>query len=259
VSSRRGDKAAAGTPLKTILEYAEERGLSTGIVTNDGFMASATAAACYAHVDHRHKFRQIYDDFLSPRFGDGVDLVVARAADSVENSMTVEQAAQLPTRGYGIYNRLGDLHRISEGAPPRALVFLPSDDAIDLEQATTVAIRLLRRNPRGFFLMVESDAHSEDVPEVLNRTVELDRVVRVTAAANRHDTLVLFTADHSFDLRVPQAEIGGDIVSAIKVRPFHTGEEVLVAAEGPAADRVRGIMPNTELFHVMLAAYGWTP
>jgi alkaline phosphatase len=37
-----------GEPLKMILEYAEERGLSTGVVSNSS-MADATPAACYAH------------------------------------------------------------------------------------------------------------------------------------------------------------------------------------------------------------------
>jgi len=37
----------------------------------------------------------------------------------------------------------------------------------------------------------------------------------------------------------------------------HTGEEVLAAAQGPGAERVRGFMPNTDLFRVMMAAYGW--
>jgi alkaline phosphatase len=37
----------------------------------------------------------------------------------------------------------------------------------------------------------------------------------------------------------------------------HSGEEVLVAAQGPGAQRVRGYMANTDLFRVMMAAYGW--
>ena len=37
----------------------------------------------------------------------------------------------------------------------------------------------------------------------------------------------------------------------------HTGEEVIVAAQGPGSDRVRGYMLNTQIFHVMMDAYGW--
>jgi alkaline phosphatase len=37
----------------------------------------------------------------------------------------------------------------------------------------------------------------------------------------------------------------------------HTGEEVIAAAKGPGAGRVRGFIRNTDLFHIMMAAYGW--
>ena len=37
-----------GAPLKTILEYAEERGLATGLISNDA-LTGATPAALYAH------------------------------------------------------------------------------------------------------------------------------------------------------------------------------------------------------------------
>jgi alkaline phosphatase len=36
-------------------------------------------------------------------------------------------------------------------------------------------------------------------------------------------------------------------------------EEVLVMADGPGADRVRGFFSNTHLFHIMMSAYGWKP
>jgi alkaline phosphatase len=39
----------------------------------------------------------------------------------------------------------------------------------------------------------------------------------------------------------------------------HSGEHVLVAARGPGAERIRGYLSNTDLFRVMLAAYGWLP
>src|SRR5439155_5581742 len=64
-----------GEPLKTILEYAEERGLSTGVVTNSS-AASATPAACYAHVNDRKRVGEIFAQVLSPQFGDGVDVIV---------------------------------------------------------------------------------------------------------------------------------------------------------------------------------------
>ena len=64
-----------GTSLKTILEYAEERGLSTGVVSNVN-IADATPAACYAHANDRAKHGEIFLQVFEPRFGDGVDVVL---------------------------------------------------------------------------------------------------------------------------------------------------------------------------------------
>src|SRR5581483_9170905 len=64
-----------GAPLKTILEYAEEHGLATGVVSNMN-MADATPAACYAHVNSRKKFGEIFEQVWHPRYGDGVDVVL---------------------------------------------------------------------------------------------------------------------------------------------------------------------------------------
>ena len=46
---------------------------------------------------------------------------------------------------------------------------------------------------------------------------------------------------------------------ALRKESGHTGEEVVVAARGPGAERVRGFFQNTYLFQIMMAAYGWMP
>jgi alkaline phosphatase len=86
--------------------------------------------------------------------------------------------------------------------------------------------------------------------------------------------LLLFTADHSFDLRIRGGRPGtpalegleaaekespkGPLrIPALRMDNGHTGEAVLVAAQGPGADRVRGYIANTDIFRVMMDAYGW--
>src|SRR5688500_16323519 len=64
-----------GAPLKTILEYAEERGLSTGIITNDA-ITGATPAATYAKANDRGMTALIFQQLFAPRFGDGLALVI---------------------------------------------------------------------------------------------------------------------------------------------------------------------------------------
>ena len=83
-------------------------------------------------------------------------------------------------------------------------------------------------------------------------------------------TLILFTADHSFDIRLLNGKRGVPLVLPtrapagpnppepdIAVSDSHSGEQVLAAAMGPGAERVHGFIQNTDLFHIMMAAYGW--
>jgi alkaline phosphatase len=104
--------------------------------------------------------------------------------------------------------------------------------------------------------------------------VALDRAIERTAGRVGPDTLLLFTADHSFDLRLRGGTFGPELldgleqaetespkgplrITSLRMDNGHTGEEVLAAAQGPGAERVRGFMANTDLFRVMLSAYGW--
>ncbi|MGD9905346.1 MAG: alkaline phosphatase [Vicinamibacterales bacterium] len=259
-----------GTPLKTILEYAEERGLATGLISNDS-LAGATPAALYAKVHERNLTAAIFRQALTPRLGDGIDVLIGSGRPAIAAALTAAGSSldQLATAaGRPILDRLDAVP--AGGA--RAVVLL-EDTGFDVGAAVTLARRLLATNPRGYFLMVESDVHTDTIRRGLDRMVAFDRVIEQTAATAGADTLVLFTADHSFDLRIHDgrrgrplltgaaAEQGGGAASIrlphVRMDNDHTGEEVLVAAQGPGADRVRGFMANTDLFHVMLAAFGW--
>jgi alkaline phosphatase len=158
----------------------------------------------------------------------------------------------------------------------RAIVLLDSAD-FDLAEAVQLARRMLSRNPKGYFLMIEWDTHTDSLRRGLDRMVALDRVIEHTAQSAGGDTLLLFTADHSFDIRVRGGQPGvallegfdeaeamrieekrRDIrIPAVRMDNGHTGEEVLVAAQGPGAARVRGYLANADLFGVMMNAFGW--
>jgi alkaline phosphatase len=258
----RGSKD--GTPLKTILEYAEERGLSTGVMSNVN-MTDATPAACYAHVHDRKLSGEIFSQILKPRFGDGVDLVIGNGRDAIFAAATklgINPEAGLKERGY-------QLSFSPEEIPDaRRVVALFNAAEYDLSKALTQAINILSRNPKGFFLMVEWDMHTPNIKRGLERAIVMDRAVRETAERLKNDTFIMFTADHSFDLRLRGGRKGDDLLppedpAAPNARPFlrvensHTGEEVLAAAMGPGSSRVRGFLKNTDLFHIMMAAYGW--
>jgi alkaline phosphatase len=263
-SAERGKKD--GEILKTILEYAEERGLSTGVITND-VVTGATAASCYAHSNDRRKSGEIFAQLLKPRYGDGVDILIGTAGKVLADASAAAGSdieAGLRAKDYAILRSLDEFT-----ATVRRAIVLLNSDAFDLEKAVRQTTEILSRNRKGYFLMVESDLHTDKLKRGLDRALLLDGIIERTVRASKGDTLVIFTADHSFDTRIRAGNRGDSLIPpetagaapaakpAVRVDGGHTGEEVLVAAQGPGAERVKGFFPNTQLFRIMLAAYGW--
>jgi alkaline phosphatase len=256
-----------GAPLKTILEHAEERGLSTGVITNQPFF-DATPAACYAQANDRRATATILKRFLNPRFGDGVDILIGSgrpAATKAASEAGFDFFTDAGKKGYQVTAAATDVT-----SSVKRLVAVFDSGAYDLAAAMRATIEVLSRNPKGYFLMVEWDAHTDNPRAGLDRLVAFDKAIRETAGrADSKKTLLLFTADHSFDLRLiggrpgeplslpANKEEGATGKFNVRVNGSHAGEEVLVAAQGPGASRVRGYMDNTDLFHVMMSAYRW--
>jgi alkaline phosphatase len=256
------------TPLKTILEYAEERGLSTGVISNSS-MADATPAACYSHVDNRGKFGEIFAQVLKPRFGDGVDLIIGSGRKAIFDAtakLGIDLEPALRQKGYAVYSAPDAV-----GADAGRVVSLFDAADYDLGAVVQRATGILSRNRKGFFLMVEWDVHTNNARRGLDRVLVLDNVIRQTASRVNKDTLIIFAADHSFDLRVQRGRkseplLPPDSASAssnpaakpnVRVDDSHTGEQVLVASQGPGSGRVKGFFANTDLFQIMMSAYGW--
>jgi len=261
----RGQKD--GAPLKTILEYAEERGLSTGIITNDS-VAGATPAACYAHVNNRSNTAGIIAQLGKPRAGNGVDLLLGPGRSTIHKATAaagLDLDDMLHGAGYTLLRSPEELRPDTT----RAVALTDAPD-YDLSAVVANAVAALSRNPKGYFLMVEWDLHTDNVKRGLDRTLVIDKVIRETVAKAGPRTLVIFTADHSFDIRVRGGGRGRPLLPEpasseskpaatppIRMDDGHTGEEVVAAAQGPGARRVRGFIANTDLFRIMLAAYGW--
>jgi alkaline phosphatase len=271
-SGQRG--VSDGEPLKSILEYAEEHGLSTGIITNDS-VTGATPAALYAKANERAESALIFQQVFTPRMGDGVDVMIGPGRSAIAKSLAAT-GVTLDLLGSGKGRPL--LRSLADVAPDatRAIVLLDSSD-FDLAEAVQLATRMLSKNPKGYFLMVEWDSHTDTLRRGLDRMVALDRVIERTAQSAGGDTLLLFTADHSFDIRVRGGKPGVPLlegfdeaeakrieekrrdirIPAVRMDNGHTGEEVLAAAQGPGAERVHGYIANTDLFDVMMSAFGW--
>lgn len=246
-----------GQILKTLLELAEERGLATGVVSNSS-MADATPAACYAHANDRKKTGEIFRQLFESPSGDGVDVVIGPGREEILEAMEeleINLSSALADAGYTFV--ASETEMLEAAAGTQRLVALYPDDEYDLATSADSAFEILSRDPDGFFLMVESNNHSEDVADTLSGTVAMDQMIRSLAERVGPETLVVFAADHSYAYRIPEGGPGEDVVGLVTVEDTHTAEEVLVAAQGPGSEAVRGLFPNTKLFSIMKEAYGW--
>lgn len=263
-----------GKVLKTLLEEAEERGLATGVVTNMN-IADATPAACYAHANDRRKFGEIFLQVFNPKHGDGVDVVIGGGRAAVYKGVkelgkdldALAAEKQRPVR-----SALPDVP-----AEERRPVVVTEKEP-DVAAAAWMAIERLSKNKKGYFLMIEWDAHTDDLRKGLDNVVNFDKLIReIAGKVNLKETLLIFTADHSFDLRVRSGKPGEPLlkgwdewrqnnagkkaayidVPAIRQFGSHTAEEVIVAAQGAGAEQVRGFMPNTRIHDIVMEAWGW--
>jgi alkaline phosphatase len=251
----------AGDSLKTVVEYAEKKGMSTGIVVTCS-VTHATPAVFAAHVPSRRMHAEIASQIAAS----GLDVIFGGGS-----SFFIPQS----TNGSGRsdeYDLLGTLHKrmpvlfsaeaLREvGEVDAAAVFLASNDPpgagrreISLKELTSRAIDILSRNDRGFFLMVEGsqidwEAHKGNSEEMILEILDFDGAVgsAVDFASRDDSTLVIVTSDH---------ETGGFFVKngiyegENKVPSFfgtnkHSANMVPLFAFGPGSPVFGGIHDNT--------------
>jgi alkaline phosphatase len=258
-----------GEILKTFFEYAREHGLSTGAVSNDDRqgVTQALTAAFFAHNNNRAKSGEIFEEMLAPKSGlPGLDVAISPAHSDVfkqVKTMGHDPLADMKSHGYTFADSLDGLNKI--GSNTTKVIMMTDDVKMDLKTGVDDAIARLSKNPKGFVLVVFSDCHTGKTRTSLSRIVELDNIVREVAAAHKQDTMMLWTADHSYDLRIKGETLtetlkkneGKNIAAAVSLEDEHTAEEVPVMAIGPGSERVHGFISNTDVFHILMQAPGW--
>jgi alkaline phosphatase len=257
-----------GETLKTVLEYAEEHGLSTGIISNDDRtgVTIAAVAAFYAHTNNRQLSADIFKQLLNPKFGNGPDVVIGTGRKWIlEQSKKVgyNVEAEIPSKGYTYVDSVAG---VSALPPDKDRVIALFDDVdFDFNEAVQQAVGRLSRNPKGYVLIAFSDCHLSKAAKSLSRIVELDKAIQDATEKHQKDTLILMTADHSYDLRIKGEALtetsrkatAKEVVSIISLEEQHTAEEVPVMAAGPGSEAVHGWISNTDVFHYMMGAFGW--
>lgn len=259
---------ARGKPVRTILELAQERKKSVGLVTT-AEISDATPAAFSAHSTRRVEKEEIAGQQLAKK----IDVLLGGGGQNF-------RAAFARNQGYRIVKTAKEL---KEAGTSGRLLGIFTDDAMSyvaersldeptLSVMTEVALRILSKNEKGFFLMVEGGridhaAHANEPEKMLREALEFDEAIGlcVKFAKENPDTLILVTADHdtggfAFSKQsgdYPSAEVLKTWENVFWISHNHTACPVFVIGYGPGAKEVSGFHENTHVFEVMKRAYGF--
>ena len=253
-----------GTHLKTMLEYAADHGLSTGmVVTCD--LTHATPAAFVAHVNSRSELETIALHLsrskINVAIGGGRKFFEMR---SDEKNLTDSMIA----KGFRVAYTMDEVKTVEEGN----LLALLADVALPgypnrgemLPEATETAINILNRNEKGFFLMIEGSqidwaAHGNNQESVVNEVLDFDRAVKVAFDFAERDgqTLVIVVADHETGgMSITSGNLQTGSLTTSYSTTGHTGAPVPAYSFGPGAEKFTGIFENSDFLPKILELLG---
>jgi alkaline phosphatase len=253
---------------KSILEYAEKKGLSTGLVSTSA-ITHATPASFIAHNKSRDDYEGIALDFLKT----DIDVFIGGGRDHFtvrkDNKNLLDE---LRKNDYQVIFSLDSIRRVNHGklAGLTAPQHCPSiiDGRGDmLPVATVTALNILSQNNKGFFLMVEGSqidwgAHSNNIDFVTKEVIDFDEAIGKALAFAKENgrTLIIVTADHETG---GLAIVDGDFKEGTVVAQFattnHTGIMVPVFAFGPGAQLFQGVQDNTDIFYNIMRLFDIKP
>lgn len=246
-------------PLKTVIEYAEEKGKSTGVAVNCS-LTHATPAGFIVHVPSRKLDEEIAGQIAASDvdvlFGGGLDYFNSSNAPclpELQKKMTVATTAE-EFRALATPEKAAAI--LYPGHPPYA-----AERTVSLKELTEKAIGILSQDEDGFFLMVEGSqidwaGHKNDGTNVVNEVVDFDNAVGagIDFAEKNGETLVIITADHETGgFAVLDGSVEKQTVDKTGfVYGKHTASMVPVFATGPGSAVFNGINDNTDIAKTMI-------
>lgn len=296
-NNRVTDSAAAGTALATgfktrnrmigmtpdsvavesMMLKAHREGYATGLAYTC-YLQHATPASFYATSPHRDSMNIITGCFVRS----GVDVALGGGRMFVEEyyaGQGKDYKAELAALGYQVLHKEEEMATVSQG---KVLGLFAEDNMLKLREgrgdyllrATRKALEVLTNNVvaegrKGFLLMVEGSkidyrSHDNDSEGILAEMRDFEQCVAAAMdyADTHPGTLVVVCADHETGgLSIPsQSPDFKKADSGINYRygtKGHSGSMVPVYFYGAGAERINGVMDNTELAQRLMALMGW--
>jgi len=243
-----------GRSLKTVIEYAEGKGMSTGIVTTTS-VTHATPAAFVAHVLNRGMEYDIAAQICTS----GVDVIMGGGIRFFENNIKLDTnlIEIMKDNGYYYVSNYSQLEKVDTESLDKLLGLFAYEGlkranmrTLSLLEMTRVAVSILDNNERGFFLMVEGGqidwrGHERDekgfVYEMKDFTDALNWALEYRKG--KKNVLILVTADHETGGLILKEKFTG----SLKLKPvFTTGEHTAtfcpLFAVGPGQEEFCGLL-----------------
>uniref|UniRef100_A0A673CLL6 Alkaline phosphatase n=1 Tax=Sphaeramia orbicularis TaxID=375764 RepID=A0A673CLL6_9TELE len=272
-----------GNEVTSILRWAKDAGKSVGIVTTTR-VNHATPSAAYAHSVDRDWYsdnempaealqdgcrdiaRQLFENIpnIDVIMGGGRKYMFPKNVSDVEypnvakHSGTrkdgrnlvqewrdrMETQVQLFVFSYSLFSLFFLFYLINSRN---------TDTDPSLTEMVEVAIKILRKNPSGFYLLVEGGRidhghHEGKAKQALHEAVEMDRAIgRADLMTSTHDTMTVVTADHSHMFNFGGYTPRGNIIfglapmlSDVDQKPFTS----ILYGNGPGYKTINGVREN---------------
>lgn len=197
-------------PVKTMLEVAKERGMTTALVATSQ-INHATPASFASHNESRRNYDEIANDYIDNKIAGKlpVDLMLGGGTKYYvrEDRNLVEEFKAAGYQYSDNFAAMNDLKQVpalglfAEVGLPFAL----DENPTRLTQMTTKALDLLDdQNDKGFFVMIEGSqidwcGHANDIACAMGEMDDFAKSIEQAKAYvdKNPDTLLVITADHS--------------------------------------------------------------
>jgi alkaline phosphatase len=259
-----------GKKLVTILEKFENIGKSTGLVATSR-ITHATPASFGAHVKSRNQEAKIATHLLNNDIevllGGGEDLFIPHSQKNSKRKDSLNLLQSAKKSGYTFAATRDELMK-AKGEKILGLFNLAALEfdgkEPSLADMTKKAIDTLKKNPKGFFLMVEGsqidwECHKNKADRAIQRVIEFDKAVKVALdyALSNKETLVIVTGDHETGgMTLNDGELSGEKLKIKWTSMSHTGVSLPIFAFGPHAIRFAGVYDNTNIPKIIADLFG---
>ena len=246
---------------KTILELAEERGMSTGLVSTSG-VTHATPASYASHVPSRSMQAEIAAQYLNSGaeviLGGGQEYFIPDSQEGSERSDSRNIIKEMTDAGYDYISTPQQLASVDSDRLLGlfSISGMPSEGRTPtLAEMSSKALDILGKNDDGFFLMIEGSqidwgGHANDAQYVLREVMDYDAAVKVALDFAQEDgeTLVVITADHETGgMTIQDSHSENAELEIAWTTGSHTGIPIPLMAYGPHAIEFSGWLENTEV------------